>query len=114
MNILKFKELVRDGGLQNAQVDSISRIQLLGLEFPQPIFETPQTLQFGIECEPTEIIRATVVFMKSKAGVEIPFDEFFRHSGKLNISILRSTDDRRDNNKADHKKSIDHLAEAGR
>jgi hypothetical protein len=120
MNNLKFKELVRDGGLQNAQVDPISRVQLLGLEFPQPIFETPQTLQFGIEREPTEIIRATVVFVKSEtggekgAGVEIPFDEFFRHSGKLNISILRSIDDRRDNNKAEHKKSIDHLAETGR
>jgi hypothetical protein len=120
MNILKFKELVRDGGLQNAQVDPISRVQFLGLEFPQPIFETPQTLQFGIEREPTEIIRATVVFVKSEtggekgAGVEIPFDEFFRHSGKLNISILRSIDDRRDNNKAEHKKSIDHLAETGR
>lgn len=120
MNILKFKELVRDRGLQNAQVDAISRIQLLGLEFPQSILETPQTLQFSIQREPTEIIRATVVLVKSKTSgeegtsVEIPFDEFLRHCGKLSISILRSTDNRRDEKKTERKKSIDHLAEAGR
>jgi hypothetical protein len=120
MNILKFKELVRDRGLQNTQVDSISRVQLLGLEFPQSILETLQTLQFSIKREPTEIIRATIVFVKSKtsgekgAGVEIPFDEFFLHCGEFGISILRSADDRPDYDKAERKKSIDHLAEAGR
>jgi hypothetical protein len=120
MKVLKFEELVRDCGLQNAQVDPISRIQLLGFEFSQPILEPPETLQFGIECEPAEIIRAPVIFVKSKAGGEkgagaqIPFDEFFCHCGKLGVSILRSTDKRRDDNKAERKKSIDHLPEAGR
>ena len=119
MNILKLKELVRDCGLQKAQVNPISRIQLLGLEFPQSILETPQTLQFSIQREPAEIIRATVIFVKSKtssekgAGVEISFDEFLRHCGELSISILRSADDRPDHNKAERKKSIDHLGEAG-
>src|ERR1041385_341072 len=104
MNILKFKELVRDRDLQNTQVDPISCIQVLRLEFSQSILKTPQTLQFSIQREPTEIIRAAVVFMKSKtsgekgAGVEIPFDEFFRHCGELSISILRSVHHRPDCN----------------
>ena len=120
MNILKFKELVCDRGLQNTQVDPISCIQVLRLEFPQSILETPQALQFSIQRQPTEIVRATVVFVKSKAGgekrtgVEIPFDKFFRYCGKFRISILRSVQHRPDYNKAERKNSNHHLAEAGR
>ena len=120
MNILKFKELVRDRGLQNTQVDPISCIQVLRVEFSQSILETPQTLQLSVQREPTEIIRATVVFVKPKAGgekgagVEIPFDEFFRHRGELSISILRSVYNRSDCNKAERKNSNYHLAKAAR
>ena len=120
MNLLKFKELVRDRGLQNTQVDPISCIQVLRLEFSQSILETPQPLQLSVQREPTEIIRPTIVLVKSKAsgekgaGVQIPFDEFFRNCGKLSIGILRSAYNRSNYNKAERKNSNYHLAEAGR
>ena len=55
MNILKFKELVRDRGLQNTQVDPISCIQVLRVEFSQSILETPQTIRKGGESGPAVI-----------------------------------------------------------
>src|SRR5205807_6265371 len=82
VRILKLEELVCDCGLQDAQVDSIARIQFLGLEFPQPVLETAETLQFGIERKPAEIIRPAIIFMKTKPGCED------RKSTRLNSSHL--------------------------
>jgi len=120
VHILKFEELVCNGGLQDAQVDSIARIQFLGLEFPQPVIKTAETLQFGIEGKPAEIIRPAIIFMKTKPGgekgprVQVTFYEFFRHCAEIGIGILRSIERRHDRAKNEQEKSFHQKAKAGR
>src|SRR5207249_1532369 len=120
VDILEFEELVRDCRLQNAKVNSIARIQFLGLEFPQAVLKTAKTLQFGIERKPAEIIRPAIVFMETKpsckkrARVQVTFDELFRHRAEIGIGVLRGVKRRNDREKDEEEKSFHRSAAAGR
>src|SRR6266576_4303504 len=83
-HVLHFKQLTLHRHLQNSEVDGLPRTQFGWLKFRQPIIESPEPGEFGVEREAAVIADFAIVLVKTESG------SLERVSGQICLHVFLS------------------------